>query len=66
MILQGKEQEQKRCTCQVGEKCRQCGCHVLGGPSAMYPRWRRGITVCDDCDGLGIEEEAEKHARRQV
>jgi hypothetical protein len=60
MILQGKEERQRSCTCMVGTKCRRRGCHVLGGPSRLgYHRWIRGETVCDDCDAVDAEDDVD-------
>jgi hypothetical protein len=54
MVAQdGRVDTQTRCTCAVGRRCQQRGCHVLGGPERLgYVRWVRGVTICDDCDAV--------------
>jgi hypothetical protein len=49
----GRIETQVQCTCAVGRRCQQRGCHVLQGPPRLgYVRWVRGHTVCVDCDAV--------------
>jgi len=51
--VDGRIETQLYCTCQRGRRCRQRGCHVLGGPTRLgYQAWVRGVNVCRDGDAV--------------